>query len=207
MAATGFPQAAARPAAADGLSVFYDFIEAPELAAEEIRRRPPVAFGVLAYILGATSLFLAQALVGKGALLGLSWFSLGVACAWNLGTGLLLAAVIHLLAEAMGGAGRVMPLFVLLGFGELAWALILPGVLLLQAAAPGNPWALRGAFLLVGFLALVLKARGIRHNYGFSALRAWFVLIAPYFAVAASLVLVFAAALWAVAQQLLKALS
>jgi len=189
---------------ADALAIFYDFIEAPVLAAEETRAHPPVAFGALGYILAAMSVFLAQAVYGEEALLGLSWFSLSLTCVWNLGTGFLLAAVVHLFAESLGGRGRVVPLFVLLGFSELAWAVFLPGVFIVQAVLPESRWALKFLFVSVGTMTLLLKARSIRHNYRFGSLPAWISLLAPYAAVALSLTLLTAAALWGLIHQILK---
>ncbi|HBL17300.1 MAG: hypothetical protein A2X36_05945 [Elusimicrobia bacterium GWA2_69_24] len=191
-------------AKADGLGMICDFIEAPEQAAERVRGAPRTAWGVLAYIFAAASLYLAQAVLGKPAFLGVSGFSLALACFWSVAAGILLAAVIHLFAEALGGTGRVLPLFVLLGFSELAWTLVVPATLILQAVAPGSIWTCRLFFLAVGCVALSLKARSIRLNYGLPALQSWVALLAPYAAIALLAALFMAAAVWGVVRQVMN---
>lgn len=188
----------------DGLAVFCEFIESPEVAAERVRRVPLTAWGVLAYVFAAASLYLAQAVLGKPAFLGVSGFSLALACFWSVAAGILLAAVIHLFAEALGGTGRALPLFVLLGFSELVWALVVPATLILQALAPGSIWTCRLLFAAVGCAALVLKARGIRLNYGLPKLQSWVALLAPYAAMAALAMLFMAAAVWGVIRQVMN---
>ena len=94
--------------AANGIQLFYDFLEFPERAAEIAAERPPVAFGVAAHCLAAATLFLAQSLSGGG-VFGSSWAALAMSCAWNVASGFLMASLVHLFADGMGGEGRVIP--------------------------------------------------------------------------------------------------
>ena len=120
------------------MSVFYDFIEAPERAARTVQRHPPVVLGVLAFAIGALSFYLAHKLSGKMGVLGASLLSFSVIFVWRLGMGVVQTAVVHFVAESVGGKGKAVPLFVLMGLSELAWTLALPGVLLLMALMPGS---------------------------------------------------------------------
>lgn len=190
--------------AASGVELFYDFVDRPERAAATAAARPPVAFGVAAYCAGAASLFLAQALSG-GAWLGASWFSLGMLCVWNLACGVMIAALVHVFADGMGGKGRVIPLFVMMGYSELGWGLAIPVSLIALALLPSSPW-LRGlAISAVGIVVFSLKVRSIRLNYGFSRLQAAMSLAAPYATLAAAAALGVGGVLWAIVSTAVKA--
>jgi hypothetical protein len=186
------------------ISVFYDFMEDPERAAQQIRQDPPVLLGFFAFLVSSFSTFLAEALTGRLGFLGASMLSMSIAILWHLGIGLLQAAVVHVVAEASGGEGKVVPLFVLLGLSELAWALVLPGVLVVQAFFPDSPWAIAGLFFAVSLIVMYLKVRSIVLNYGFGVLQALFALIFPLLAAAASLFMICAVAMGGLFQQLLK---
>jgi len=188
--------------ATDGFGLLYEFIEDPRVAAKHADLRPPVATGVAAYLLAAGSMYLTRPLLGDG---GLSWFGLAAVCAWNLATGILFAAGTHLFAEILGGRGRVVPLFVMLGFSELAWSLAVPGALLLNALRPGDVLAGKILIATAGTVVAVLKARSIRFNYRFGRGQAWSSLLAPYAALAACLIVGAVGSLWWLTQQLSRA--
>jgi hypothetical protein len=181
--------------AANGVELFYDFVERPEDAAETAAERPPVAFGVLAYCLAAATLFLTQTLTGGG-VFGVSPFGLGMFCLWNLASGILVASLVHVFADGMGGRGRVIPLFVMLGYSELGWALSLPGTLIVLALFPESVVLPFVPAALTGVLVFALKVRSIRLNYGFSRLQAALSLGAPYATLAAAVLLGFGGFLW-----------
>lgn len=178
------------------IDVFYDFIEDPKRAAQAVRRDAPVVLGFCAYLLSALSLFLAQAISGKTGLFGLSWMTVSFVVVWSLGVGILQTGLVHLVAEACGGKGRAMPLFVLLGLSELGWALVLPAVLVVQAFFPGTKWGLPIVSFAVSLIVLLLKVRSIRLNYSFSSMAAWFAILFPQLAVAAGMFFIFLAAAW-----------
>lgn len=189
------------------LDLLSDFIEQPARAASAVRERPSVAPGLLGYLLAALSLFLARKLAGNADLQGAFLFSLLLLCALRLCVGVAHSGIVHLAAEAMGGRGRAVPMFALMGLGELPWALALPGVLLIQAVGKGSGWLLVGLFSLVYALSLCLKARGIRDNYGLTAGKAWLALLLPYLGAAALAAAALTAALAAVFQGLFKLLA
>lgn len=190
-----------------GLDVVADFIEDPARAAEAVREDPPIGLGLAAFALGALSVFLAQAVAGRSSLFGASWAALAILCLWRVFWGLLGAAVLHLTAEVVGGRGRALPLFVLLGLSDLAWALALPGVLLCQAFLPGPRWGTAAVFMVVGFVSLSLKARSLSHNYRIGMTRAWLALSAPLLAAMAALFAFVSLAVWGAVGQLLKLLA
>ncbi len=181
--------------AANGVELFYDFLEYPERAAETAAERPPVAFGVAAHCAAAATLFLAQSLSGGG-VFGASGTALVMYCVWNVASGFLMAALVHLFADGLGGEGRVIPLFVMLGYSELAWSLALPATLITLAIFPDSPWPSYAAVSLVGFVVFLVKVRTIRLNYGFTRLQAAVSLTAPYVTIAAVLILGFGGMIW-----------
>lgn len=167
------------------IELAYDFFEDHMSAAAEIRRRRPLALGLLAMLTGGASLFVAQALAGRLALFSLSWPSLIAALVWHGFLAFITTAVLHLILELGGSKGSAGVLFVHWGLSDLAWLTAVPAVLVLQAAAPGSAWPVRLAFFGIGLWSLALKARGIRDEYGVAPGAAWLTLGIPYVAAAA----------------------
>ena len=162
------------------LELFSEFIEEPQHAARLAIDRRPWHLGLLALVVSATSLFLAQPVshhflpVASGLA---SWF---LVCLWTVLTGFLLTATLNLLAEAWGGSGSGVALFVLVGMSELAWALVLPCALVLKAVRLDGWVSLFWLILFAAVASLRLKARSLRHVYGLSGTRAWALLLIPY---------------------------
>ncbi len=188
----------------DWLEFFYDYFEDRGRAAALIRQRRPYAAGLFGAWLGGASLFVADALAGRHAVLSFSWPSLAIALLWQTAFLFAAAAVLHLLLDMTGARGDAGALFVHLGLADLAWLAALPAVLALKALAPASAWSMRAAFFLVGLWSLALKARGVRDEYGVGEARAWLTLGLPYFAVAGLVALTGALALVSL---VLKALS
>lgn len=174
------------------IELAYDFFEDHTQAAAEIRRRRPLALGLLALLAGATSLFFAQALAGRLSILSMSWPSLIAALTWHGCVAFLTTAVLHLVLEMTGSKGSAGVLFVHWGLSDLAWLAAVPAVLIAQAAMPNSSWGVRLVFFIVGLWSLALKARGIRDEYGVASGRAWLTLSVPYLAAAALAALVLA---------------
>ncbi|MDE2040142.1 MAG: hypothetical protein KGO96_09750 [Elusimicrobia bacterium] len=170
------------------LELLYDFIEEPSRACEAVRRTRPLAAGLLGFLIGGSGFLAAQALSNRLHFLSFSWACLAAVVAWKIVFVFILAGVLHLILQFQGRQGDAVALFILFGLTELAWALALPLVLLLKAAA-ASPWLISTAFLLVGLLSLGLKARSLQDDYGLSAGRAWLTLSLPYLVVAAVLAL------------------
>jgi len=191
----------------NGLEILSDFIEAPRRAADDARRRPSVLLGLAGYLVAALSLFMARKLVGQAGLAGTFLFALAALFVLRAGLGVVQTGVVHLVAEALGGRGGAVPLFTLMGLSELAWALVLPAVLIVQAAGAHSGWVFMAIFSLAYLLSLSLKARSIRHNYGLGTVKAWSALLFPYAAAAAVAAAALTAALVAVFQQVVQALA
>jgi hypothetical protein len=189
--------------AQNSLDILFDFIEAPKRAAESVREDPPLGLGLAAYVASAVGLFLANALAGRFQLFGVSWVSLLVTCLWHVLIWLMMSSLLHLVAEAAGGEGRALPLFVLLGLSNLVWTLALPGVLLVQALELPR-LAISLLFSIIGFLGLYLQARSIGHNYQVSPAQAWITLAVPYLGAGALILLMISLAIWGVIAQILK---
>lgn len=171
------------------IELVYDFFEDHSHAAAEIRRRRPLATGLLAVLAGGTSLFFAQALAGRLTVLSLSWPSLVASLTWHVTLAFLTTAVLHLILEMGGAKGSAGVLFVHWGLSDLAWVAAVPAVLLVQAATPDAAWPTRLIFFGVGLWSLTLKARGIRDEYGVASGHAWLTLGLPYLAFGALAVL------------------
>lgn len=168
------------------LELLFDYFEDHRHAAEMIAQRRPVALGILGFAVGALSLFVAQAVAGKLWPLAFGWSSLGLMMLWELITGFLLAAILHMILDLGGVRGDGSALFVHLGLANAAWALAIPVALLVRLLAPHSAVLMTSVFLAVGFLTLFLKARSIQDNYNVSAARAWTTLGLPYLALAAA---------------------
>jgi hypothetical protein len=169
----------------DVLEFLYDYFEDRSHAAALIRQRRPFALGILGALLGGLSVFFAEALAGRLALLSFSVPSLFLVLLWQLTVLFVSTAVLHLLLDMTGARGDAGALFVHLGLSELAWLAAVPVVLISQALFPSSGWPVRLAFLAVGVWSLALKARGMRDEYGIGEGRAWATLGLPYLAVAA----------------------
>lgn len=185
----------------DALELVYDYFEDRPHAAALIRQRRPLALGVLGALIGATSLFVADALAGRLSLLPFSLPSLALTLMWHLVALFAVTAVLHLLLDMTGARGDAGALFVHLGLSELAWIAAAPVVILLQLL-PDPAWPTRLAFWGIGFWSLALKARGLRDEYGVGEGRAWLTLGLPYLALASLLAV---SALLALFAALLKA--
>jgi len=169
----------------DLLEFLYDYFEDRPHAASLIRQRRPYALGLLAALLGATSLFVADALAGRLALLTFSWPALLITLLWQVAALFAMTSLLHLLLDMTGARGDAGALFVHLGLSELAWLAAAPAALVLQALLPRSGLALRLAFFSVWLWSLALKARGLRDEYGVGEGRAWLTLFLPYLAAAA----------------------
>ena len=172
------------------LELIYDYFEDHVRLAGVVRERRPLAVGVLGFLIGGLSVFVAQALSNRLHVLSFSWTSLVVVVGWKIVAGFLLAAILHLILEMQGQRGDVVALFILFGLADLAWGLAVPLVLVLKAVS-GSAWLVTAAFMLIGFLSLSLKARSLQDSYKITSGRAWFTLGLPYVAsVALGLILV-----------------
>lgn len=176
------------------LELIYDYFEDHVHAAALVNERRPVAFGVLCYLLGGLSFFVAQALAQRLFVLPFSWVSCLLSLGWEVAAGFILAAVLHLILEMAGIRGSAAGLFVLLGLADLTWALTVPLILIARLLMPHSSLAVTGIFFAVGLASLSLKARGLRDNYCIGLGKAWVALSVPYLAVAAAFVLAFSLA-------------
>lgn len=190
----------------NALELLFDFFEDHAKAAAAVRQRRPLALGMLCLIIGAVSFFASLCLTGRIAPMPFGWISMSLFILWELATGFMLAAVLHMICDMEGNSGSASGLFILLGMANLVWALLVPATMLLMAAFPRNHWPLTATFLLVGYFNLSLKARGLRDSYGVSLGRSWMTLILPYFAVVLISGLVFSLAMASIFIQLMKAL-
>lgn len=188
----------------DLLEFLYDYFEDRAHAAALIRQRRPFAVGLLGALVGAASLFTAQALAGRLSMLSFSWPSLLLTLLWHAALLFAGTAILHLLLDLTGARGDAGALFVHLGLSELAWIAAVPAVLLAQAALPNPAWPVRLSFFAIGVWSLALKARGLRDEYGVGEGRAWATLGLPYLAFAA---LVTLTTVLAAAALIVKALS
>ncbi|MCX5795784.1 MAG: hypothetical protein NTY77_09845 [Elusimicrobia bacterium] len=188
------------------MELVFDFFEDHLKAAAVVKVRRPLALGVLCFMLGALSFFVAMSVSGRLSPLPFNWFILALFLLWELGSGLALVAVLHLIADFEGRPGSGGELFVLFGMANLIWALAIPVALLFMAFLPHAHWPLTAAFLFVGLYNLGLKARSLQDTYQLSQGRAWITLALPYLATVMASGLAFALAMASVVMQILKGL-
>lgn len=186
------------------MELVFDFFEDHLKAAAAVKSRRPLALGVLSFILGALSFFVAMGVSGRLAPLPFNWFMFALFLLWELGSGLALVAVLHLIADFEGRPGSGAELFVLFGFANLIWSLAVPLALILLAVFPNAHWPLTAAFLLVGLCNLSLKARSLQDTYQLSQGRAWITLVLPYLATVMVSGLAFTLAMASMVAQLMK---
>jgi hypothetical protein len=188
------------------MELVFDFFEDHLKAAAAVKSRRPLALGVLCFMLGALSFFVAMGVSGRLAPLPCNWVIFALFLMWELGSGLALVAALHLIADFGGRPGSGGELFVLFGFANLIWGLAVPLALIFLAFLPGAHWPLTAAFLLLGFCNLSLKARSLQDTYQLSQGRAWVTLVLPYLATVMASGLVLALAMASVVMQVMKGL-
>jgi len=194
-------------AIASRIELIEDFLLDAPRAAEDVRRQPPLLAGLGAYLLGGLSVALAFAVLQPGGALGGAWPFLTLSCLWHVFSGAVMTALLHLIADALGGQGRASSLFVLLGLSDLGWALLLPAALLSRALLPGSLWPFPLMFLFAGTVTLLLRIRSVKDNYGIGLGRAWLAVLLPYAALFVLSLLGLALATWGVVIQIVKAFS
>jgi hypothetical protein len=170
-----------------GIELIYDFFEDHVRAAAVIQERRPLALGVLCFMLGGVSVFVAQAMSARLHFLSFSMSSMMIAITWKIVTGFLLTAVLHVILDFGGSKGSAAALFVLFGMASLVWGLTVPLILISRLLFSHSPWLTGGIFMIVGFLSLSLKARCLQDNYRVSTGKAWVMLSVPYLALVAAL--------------------
>lgn len=161
------------------LELIYDYYEDHVRLAHVVRERRPLALGIMGFLIGGLSVFVAQALTHRLTVLSFSWTSLAVVAVWKVVAGFMLASILHLILEMQNLKGDAVSLFILFGLADMVWALAVPLVLVLQALS-GSSWLVTAAFIAVGFASLSLKARSLQDGYKISSGRAWFTLGLPY---------------------------
>ena len=165
------------------LELIEDYVESPSLAGPNVRQRAPFGLGIIGFLVGGVSLFLAQSLSRHFYLLPPGPISLIMICGWRLVFGILLTGVLHLLAELSGGRGTSVGLFAFLGLSDLVWALALPYVVLLRLVGWSQSWFAVWLMLTVlGTASVALRAKGLRENYGLTAGLSWMLVCVPYVA-------------------------
>lgn len=189
------------------MELVFDFFEDHVKAADSVRVRRPLALGVLGFAVGSLSFYAAMAVSGRLAWLPFGGIGLGLTFLWELVTGLLLVAVLHLIADFQGREGSASELFVLFGLANLVWGLAVPAALLLTSLRPGSRWPVGASFLLIGFYNLALKARSIQDTYRMSLGRAWTTLLLPYAALLLAAGLAFSLAMAGLLFQFARALN
>lgn len=173
---------------ASSLDLVYDYFEDHVRSAAIVRERRPLALGVLGFLVGGVSVFVAQALTQRLHLLSFSWTSLAVMLAWKVLASFLLVAVLHLVLELQGLRGDAVALFICFGLADLAWTLAVPAALMVRAVSSSS-WLVTASFMAVGFLTLSLKARSLQDAYRISSGKAWITLGLPYLALVAGALL------------------
>lgn len=165
------------------LDLLGDFVESPSIAGPAIRERSPFGLGVIGFLIGGLSLFLAQSLSRHFFLLPAGPVALILICLWRLLFGVLMTGVLHLLAELSGGRGSSVGLFAFLGLSDLVWALALPFVVLLRLIGWSQSWFAVWVMLTVlGCFCVALRAKGLRENYGLTPGLSWMLVCVPYVA-------------------------
>jgi len=163
----------------DILEFLYDYFEDRAHAAALIRQRRPYALGLLGALFGGASLFVANALAGRLALLSFTWPALLIALIWQVAFLFATTAILHLLLDMTGARGDAGALFVHIGLSEIAWIAWAPLALIISAISSHTAWLLWLGWFVVWCWTLALKARGVRDEYGVGEGRAWLTLFLP----------------------------
>lgn len=167
------------------MSVYFellqDYVESPGHAGPTIRERAPFGLGLLGFLIGGLSLFLAQSLSRHFLLLPPGPVSLILILGLRLTVGVLMTGFLHLLAELSGGRGSSVGLFAFLGLSDLVWALAIPIALVLRlVGASQSMFAIWLMLTVLGFSCVALRAKGLRDNYGITAGLSWMLVCVPY---------------------------
>ncbi len=161
--------------------IFYDYLEEPDKAREEITVRPPMALALGGFLTAALSLSLWNSLKTGG----LVFFTLkaGAIFLWNLFSAFLWAALIHWYASIKSpeplAPKTAKSILVYFGLSDFAWSLTAVAAF---ASLLERPWRYFSLliFALSAFLNFALKARGVKSVYRFSGPKSWLLILAPY---------------------------
>jgi hypothetical protein len=189
----------------NGIELIFDFFEDHVRAAAQIQERRPLALGVLCFMLGGVSVFVAHAMTQHFAFLPFTWSALGLWIFTYVLVGFMMTAVLHILLDFAGSKGSAASLFVLLGMTSLAASLTIPLLLITRLLWSHSTWMTGTIFMAVWFLTLSLKSRSLQDTYQIGPGKAWAMLSVPYIAMVVGVIMAFFLALVGVTLELVKA--
>lgn len=147
--------------------------------------RGPVSAGIFGYFAGALSLLAALEMAGGGYSLPGVLFLLAAVFMVQSAGGFVTASIVHSFMDAYGRKGSSSGLFILFGISDLAWTLLVPGVII--AGAAGNwKWGLL-FFVLAGAVNIYARAAAVRRSYNAGRVESLLAVCAPYLIACAGL--------------------
>ena len=156
--------------------LFSAYLDNPAEGAALFFKDPPRWLGLGGFFFGGANYCVAAALAGRG------HFS----ATWFLASGLLhaaggfcLSAWLNMILEVLGGRGRALGLFNLLGGADCLWALAVPLVLLARLFWPSGSVAALAAIGAVWVSRFIVQAKFVKEGYGVSWGKSLFALLSP----------------------------
>jgi hypothetical protein len=160
------------------MELLLDFFEAPDRALATVVEQRPIRSGVSAFAAGGASLLFATGLFQP--LPALRWLPWAIALwgGFKLLSGYLTASVVHfIVSKPKDDRGPL--LFVLLGYSELVWTLLVPiGLICLAVRWGVGGWLF--FFIALEFWSFWLKIRSVRDLYEVPTFKALAAVSASY---------------------------
>lgn len=165
------------------LETVYDVLFHPGTAMRNIAAQKMAGWAVVVFVISllvpAWTIYLVLKAAGLGKMAGITIVlqSGGHIVLWLLGT-----ALFHLSAECLGGRGTALGLLSTMGFAHLPRLFLVPLFVLAFLATGGMPKFLLAMFsVIIAVWVLALDIQAIRGTYELSALRAFAVMLVPFF--------------------------
>ena len=152
------------------------YLDNPGEGAGLFFRSPPAWLGLAGFFFGGANYYVAAALAGAGHFSTLGFAASGLL---HAAAGFFLSAWLNMILEVLGGGGRALDLFNLLGAADCVWALALPWTLSARLVWPSGSVAALAAIGAVWVSRFILQAKFVKEGYGVSWGKSLFALFSP----------------------------
>ena len=155
------------------------YLDNPEVGAGLFFQSPPAWLGLGGFFFGGANYYVATALADAGHFSAWGFMAAGLL---HVAAGFFLSAWLNMILEVLGGSGRALDLFNLLGAADCVWALALPLTLFARLLWPSGSVAALAAIGSVWVSRLILQAKFVKEGYGMSWGKSLFALFSPVIA-------------------------
>jgi hypothetical protein len=152
------------------------YLENPGEGAGLFFQSPPAWLGLAGFFFGGANYYVAAALAGAGHFSVAGFIASGLL---HVAAGFFLSAWLNMILEVLGGGGRALDLFNLLGAADCVWALALPLSLCARLLWPLGSVEALVAIGAVWVTRFILQAKFVKEGYRVSWGKSLFALLSP----------------------------